>query len=383
MPIFDSRKPLNAAFTDAIGNTLRLTLDARRTGGAADTLIDVADSLARGGKRLRPAFCAWGYLAVSPAPTAPAPLLSVAASLELLHLSALVHDDVMDSSASRHGQPAAHVQLAAAHRAYGWHGDADAFGRAGAIVLGDLLATWSADLAETALPAAELPAQARVAAGEPDTDVPDRKNVTSARDLLTAVRTEVNVGQYLDVLAQARDPHEARANSEVVMALVRQVVETKTALYTVIRPLQIGAVLAGGDAALLDGLAAFGSPLGYAFQLRDDLLGVFGDPARTGKPAGDDLREGKLTVLVVHAMSHASDTDADRLAAVLGRRDATPADIDEARAIIRRSGAQAAVEADIAAAKDEALHALAACPMRDDARWALTVLANIAVDRAA
>jgi len=369
--IFDPDKPLSPQFTDTIGTVVRDALDARRTGGDADVLIDVALRHVAGGKRIRPAFCVWGYLALAAPPTNPAGLLRVAASLELLHLSALVHDDVMDASATRRGMPAVHVELADAHRASGWHGDPDAFGRSGAIVLGNLLATWAADLAETAIDA------------WPDDDgTPDRPDSRPrARSLLSAVRTDVNVGQYLDALAQAHDPGQARHDPEGAQAIVRDVVETKTALYTVTRPLQIGAALAGADDAMLAALAAFGSLLGRAFQYRDDLLGVFGDPSVTGKPAGDDLREGKLTALVAHAMADAGATDADRLAGLLGNPDLDAAGVAEARAIIRRCGAEAAVEADINDARSAALRVLADMSVREEARRALTSLVSVATDR--
>jgi len=367
--IFDPGEPLNSGFTGAISTVVRDALDAHRTGGHADALIDIALRHVPGGKRIRPAFCVWGYLAVAAPPADPSGLLRVAASLELLHLSALVHDDVMDASATRRGVPAVHVQLADTHRANGWHGDPDAFGRSGAIVLGNLLAAWAADLAGAAVEA------------WPDED--RAGSLPRARGLLSAVRTDVNIGQYLDALAQARDPGMARYDPEGTQALVRDVVETKTALYTVTRPLQIGAALAGGGDAMLDAFAAFGSLLGRAFQFRDDLLGAFGDPSVTGKPAGDDLREGKLTALVAHAMADAAATDAGRLASLLGDPDLTPASVDEARAIIRRSGADVAVDADIDDARRAAVRALADTGIRDEARRALTSLVSVATDRAA
>ena len=380
MSLFDPTDPLSPVFGRAVGAALREFLDQHRNGTAADELIDLAQPLVSGGKRLRPAFCAWGYLAVAPEPADPSELIRVAASLDLLHVSALVHDDVMDAAATRRGQPTVHVVLAASHRERGWRGDPDAFGRAGAIVLGNLLAAWSVELC------AHLPPRAD-------------------RGLLAAVRTDVNVGQYLDALAQSRDPLDARCDPEGMMAVVREVVEAKTALYTVTRPLQIGAALAlsraaspgapAGDAnvdaqarpcdpsRLLDGLATFGTLLGRAFQFRDDLLGVFGDPATTGKPAGDDLREGKMTALVVRTMELADAADAARLAGLLGKPDLSPDETDEAREIIRFCGADAAVEADIAAARAKALDVLDALGVRAEARTALAVLADLVTDRVA
>ena len=364
MTLFDPGDPLNQDFTDTIGDILRAALEPRRTGGPADVLVDTAEEYAGGGKRLRPAFCAWGYLAAAEPPADPGDLLRVAASLELLHASALVHDDIIDAAATRRGMAAAHVRLAQTHETNGWQGDPEAFGRAGAILLGNLLAAWASDLADSRLDA--LP-------GDP----------ARARALLASTRTQVNTGQYLDAVAQAQDPRAARRDPDAAMRLATSVIELKTASYTVTRPLQLGAALAGGGEGLLDALADLGSPLGRAFQLRDDLLGVFGDSAVTGKPTGDDLREGKLTTLIVHAMEDATHANANRLAGLLGRPGLSEDEVAQARAIIRDSGAAARVEADIAAAKDTALRALAAAPVREDARRGLTSLVRLAIDRKA
>ena len=199
--------------------------------------------------------------------------------------------------------------------------------------------------------------------------------------LVEAVRTEVTAGQYLDIVAQARPPLEARRHPAATLDIVTRVVEFKTARYTVVRPLQIGAALGGADEGLLSALGAYGSPLGRAFQFRDDLLGVFGDAHVTGKPAGDDLREGKLTVLIARAMERATSAGADRLASLLGDPDLQTDDVDEARQIIEESGARAAAEEAIQESADEALRALAATRVTPEGRVALTRLAQLAVER--
>ncbi len=359
----DAADPLSAELRDAVGTELSRFLDARGSsllglGPETADLLGLAGAFTAGGKRLRPAFCCWGYLAAAGGSEVPAWLVRAAASLDLLHVSALVHDDVMDASDTRRGVPAAHVQLAAVHASRAGRGGSDAYGRAGAILLGDLLLMWSVELFDTC--------------GAP----PDA--LAAARPLLAAVRTEVTGGQYLDIAAQTRSPLDARRDPGSVLAQVRRVVEYKTARYTVVRPLQLGAALGGAGPELLDALAGFGSPLGRAFQYRDDVLGVFGDEAVTGKPAGDDLREGKLTVLVAHAMAGLAEADAVRLAALLGGP-LTPAEVEQARALITRSGALADVEAEIAAAAAESVASLAM--VAGPARAGLAGLVDLATRR--
>ncbi len=199
----------------------------------------------------------------------------------------------MDASATRRGGPSSHVMFAGAHSGADWRGGSESFGRAGAILLGDLLLMWSAEMWGSSGLAPEA--------------------LERARPYLDLVRTEVTVGQYLDMVAQVAvtDPSSA-------LDRAGRVLEYKSARYTVMRPSQLGAALGGGSPELVDGLGRYGSPIGRAFQLRDDVLGVFGDESVTGKPAGDDLREGKRTLLVAHAMALATRPSADRLDSLLG-----------------------------------------------------------------
>lgn len=361
----DAADPLSAPLRDAVGAELAAFLHSSgRTllelGPELSDLVGLAEAFTVGGKRLRPAFCCWGYLAATGGTDVPTWVVRAAASLDLLHVSALVHDDVMDGSETRRGLPAAHVQLAGRHAAGGRRGGAAEFGRAGAILLGDLLLMWSAELFDQC--------------GAPESAL------AAARPLLASVRTEVTGGQYLDITAQTRQPLDARRDPASVLAQVRRVVEFKTARYTVLRPLQLGAALGGGGPELLDVLARYGSPLGRAFQYRDDVLGVFGDEAVTGKPAGDDLREGKLTVLIANAMAGLPEADAVRLDALLGRG-LSPAEVAEARELIVRSGALAAVEREIDAAATEAVGALNG--VAEPARTALERLVAVATRRVA
>lgn len=346
-----------AAFRAAVSATLADFVDDQGTrlgplGPDAERLVRSAREAVAGGKRFRASFCWWGYRAVQYDVADEHALLRAAASLELLHASALVHDDYMDASDTRRGRPATHRAFAEAHRAQGWRGDPDQYGAAAAILLGDLLLSWSDELLRRC--------------GLPHDVVRD------ALEVFDATRSEVIAGQFLDVSVQAR------GSSDVEQAM--RVLRYKSAKYSVERPLHVGAALAGGGPEARAALSAFGLPIGEAFQLRDDLLGVFGDPEVTGKPAGDDLVEGKRTVLVALALQHSSDVDARTLDAALG----TPlgeAEVAELRRLIEESGAAAEVEQRIRDLTDAALAALDAAPVSEGAREALRALAEAATQR--
>jgi geranylgeranyl diphosphate synthase type I len=322
-------------------------------GEDAARLVGTAYGSVSGGKRLRAAFCYWGFRsAVANVVDEPA-LLRAAAALELLHASALVHDDYMDSSDTRRGRAATHKAFEALHRAEGWSGDPQQYGAATAILLGDLLLCWSDEL----LRRCGLP--------------PD--HVRQALEVFDTMRKEVITGQFLDVSVQAR------GTSDVDEAM--RVLRYKSAKYSVERPLHVGAALAGAGPELLEGLSGFGLPLGEAFQLRDDLLGVYGDPTLTGKPAGDDLTEGKRTVLVALALQRAPGADAKRLDDALGCALA-PHEVAELRRIITECGAQEEVEARIDELTARSLAALGEAPVTEEAGDALRQLAAAATQRA-
>lgn len=354
---FDPGQPLSDSFRGAVSAVLTTFLDQQQAlvdqvGPEVRPLLDQARRLLGGGKRFRPAFCYWGYVAVTGQPEPYEPVLAAAASLDLLHVSALVHDDLIDGSDTRRGAPAAHLLNAELHRQAGWRGSSQQFGQAGATLLGDLLLVWSAQLwGGCGL--------------SPDV-------LQRARPALDAVRAEVMLGQYLDIVAQ---------HAEVSLERSQRVNEFKSARYTVARPAQLGALLAGAEPGLVEALGRFGSPLGRAFQLRDDLLGVYGDMSLTGKPAGDDLREGKRTVLVAYAMEQATPAAAARLARLLGDPDLDLDGVDEARQIITETGAVQRVEAEIAADHAAALAVLAEARLHPEARTALETLGRLAVRR--
>ncbi|HEX3825077.1 MAG TPA: polyprenyl synthetase family protein [Mycobacteriales bacterium] len=304
-----------------------------------------------GGKRLRPAFCYWGARAVG-APDSDA-IVRAAASLELLQACALVHDDVIDRSAIRRGKPSVHEQFGVLHRERDWAGDATGFGVAGAILLGDLFLVWS-----DAMFAVSGVGEAALA---------------RARPIGNAMRAELMAGQYLDVVEQAR------GGGSVPRAL--RVARYKAAKYTVERPLHLGAALGGGPPVAFDALSAYGLPLGEAFQLRDDLLGVFGDPEVTGKPAGDDLREGKRTVLIALTVEAATSAECEALQRHLGDPDLDDAAIELVRDIVTTGGAAASVEAMIADLVEAAVAALTGADLEPVATEALISLAGAATRR--
>jgi len=345
-----------ATFRDGIEQALLDFVDRQSSwltglGEDAARLVEHARVGVSGGKRLRAAFCWWGHLAVA-APEDAEALLRACASLELLHASALVHDDVMDASDVRRGRPATHRAFEALHREQQWSAGAEQYGAAAAILLGDLLLSWSDELLRNC----GLPAS----------------RVLSALTYFDLTRSEVVTGQFLDVSAQARGTSDV----DVAMTVLRY----KSAKYSVERPLHIGAALAGAGSATMTELSRFGLPLGEAFQLRDDLLGVFGDPEETGKPAGDDLSEGKRTVLVALALDALGPADRARLDGALGMP-LSDDQVAELRDLIDRSGAHEQVEQVIEALTERALGALDEADVRDEARPVLRQLAAAATQR--
>lgn len=318
-------------------------------------------SALRGGKRLRARFCLTGWGAVRPSPASfDDAALAVATSLEIFHAAALVHDDLVDNSDTRRGQPAAHRTLQAAHRDAGWTGDSDTFGRSGAILLGDLLVAWSDDLLEEGL------------RGSPTAD--------ATRRAYAQMRRDVTIGQFLDVAEEsAYTVHPDDTHAERAL----RVASYKSARYSIQQPLQIGAALGGAARAQSDALGRFGHDVGMAFQLRDDVLGVFGDSAVTGKPVGDDLREGKRTVLVAYAREAVSPQERQAIDQRLGDPALDAEQIGILQRTIVDSGALARTEELIAHYARRADLALAETPLRADAVDELRTLARAATDRAA
>jgi geranylgeranyl diphosphate synthase, type I len=310
---------------------------------------EVAELVDAGGKRLRPAFVYWGHRATGAEHDDG--VFGPAAAVELLHTFALIHDDIMDRSPERRGRPAVHEALAGVHAAEGLRGDPGWFGVGSAILAGDLAFVWADQLLDTA----HLPPEAR----------------ERARRVFTDLRIEVMAGQYLDLrlagLAAAGEPEALR------VALL------KSGRYTVTRPLQLGAAIGQGGAVLDAALTAFGDAVGLAFQLRDDVLGLFGDPATTGKGATEDLREGKRTLLMLRALELAAPSERELVTALLGDPELDEGDAARVRQIVVDTGALASVEQLLVVKQEQARTALA--PVPSPAREALEELADLALFR--
>lgn len=320
-------------------------------------LVDAAADLLRGGKRLRPAFCYWGWRGAG-RPDDDA-VVAVGAALELFQAAALVHDDLIDGSDTRRGMPSMHRRFATRHTAQRWAGEPDQFGGAAALLLGDLLLGWSDELFN----------------GSGLDDAALRR----ARPVFDQMRTQVGAGQYLDVVAQATGADRPERLAE----LARTVVSYKAARYSVERPLVLGGSAAGAGPDVLEGYSRYGLALGEAFQLRDDVLGVFGDPASTGKPAGDDLREGKRTLLIAYTLERAWPAAADTVNRLLGDRALDVDGVDTLRQIIVDTGALRAIESQVASLVEQSRRALREGRFTAEARSALDTLITAATSRVA
>ncbi len=313
----------------------------------AEPMAEISRLVLVGGKRLRPAFCHWGYVAAGGDP-ADAMVANAGAAFELMHAFALFHDDVMDDAASRRGHPTTHTVFAQHHREGRWAGEARRFGEGVAILVGDLAFVYG--------------------------DVLMADAGREAWAIWNELRIELNVGQVLDILGSVRN-ERSRHKAE-------QICRYKSGKYTIERPLHLGAVMAAPDRAdeLLPSLSAYGLPLGDAFQMRDDVMGAFGDAAVTGKPVGGDLREGKPTPLMARAVEVASGVQAAVLALV-GRSDLTDADVERVQQVIVDTGALDDLEMTIARLTVQAVTAIEVAPIEAEARDELVALAGYVSQR--
>ena len=338
---------LQNRFRDLIEPALAAWLSGKRAETAADgppeilEPVDVvAQLVANGGKRLRPALVYWSYRACGGVDDTQ--VLPLALSTELLHTFLLIHDDIMDHADVRRGQPAAHVRFARAHRERGLRGDADDFGASVGILAGDLAHTYAVELF-TGLASSASPA-------------------TSARwpelhRTFAKMCQEVIGGQYLELLLAQR---RGVSREDELMEILR----LKSGRYTAERPVQLGSILAGASVSVRAELSRYGAAVGEAFQLQDDLLGMFGDAAAVGKPVGGDLREGKYTFLVHHAQERSTPEERKRLEAALGDPDLDDAEVAAVQAILERSGARRIVTEMVTTRLDAAAAALEAAEVR-------------------
>lgn len=349
----DLRARVDRALSEFLAEQAR-TLEL--LGDELTPVINTAQSfLLEGGKRLRPAFAYWGFRGAGGKDSEET--LHAVASLELLHACALIHDDLMDGSDTRRGLPSVHRLFAGMHREEKWVGDPEAFGLSAAILLGDLCLVWADQMFHRSGVTVEA--------------------MQIAQTLHDEMRVELMAGQYLDVLEQSL------ATQSVDRSM--RVARYKSGKYTVERPLHFGARLAGCGAAELAQVtaaySAYGLPLGEAFQLRDDILGVFGDPSQTGKPAGDDLREGKRTVLIAATLDRADNVQTHQMRRLLGDPGLDTQGVETLREIILQTGALAHVENLIDSLMTQSLDALRAAPIEEEARHVLHDLAVAATRR--
>ncbi len=342
--------PFDALYLARVETQLHdcLASERRRLLSLAPDATHLVDELERvigaGGKRLRPLLCLWGYLAAGGDEIER--LAAAGAALEMLHTSALIHDDVLDRSRLRRGSPTSFRRLGELA------GDQrERFGGAAAILAGDL----AQSLTDRLLAGSGFPSE----------------RVVAALVHVDRARVDAVTGEFLDLLAAARD-----APSDLQEAHIRRVAGLKSGSYSVVGPLLVGATLAGGAPNVIEALGAYGRPLGEAFQLRDDLLGTFGDPPATGKDPDDDLREGKRNLLFALALEAATPDDRRTLEGSLGRPDLSPGQADAARRAIERSGAVATVTARIDALTAGAVAALRTASVPEDVRAALERLAG-------
>lgn len=331
-------------------------------------VVEFTRSLLQGGKRFRALFCYYSWAScIENREVTEAELsgiVGIAASLEMFHAAALVHDDLLDQSDTRRGAPAIHKRFEQLHQEKNWAGAAERFGIAGSVLVGDLMLGWSSEIFGHAL-----------------LNSNDKAIEASCRDEFSLMRVEVMAGQYLDVL------EENAANTRTIAEAVgraEKVILYKTAKYSIEAPLRLGAAFAGADQSTLGLFTQFGIPLGIAFQLRDDVLGVFGDPSITGKPAGDDLREGKRTVLVAltkEALAAKSPSMITTFEELLTSRELELEQITFLQKVIQDSGALAKTERMIVELGDRALETLENAELEIQAKQVLKQLALKVINR--
>lgn len=352
----DVRAQVHSALLEHIEHQRTVLADL---GPATTDLVDAVQGLLASGKRLRAAFLYWSYRGAGG--THHTAAIRAGAAMELFQGAALLHDDVMDDSDLRRGRPTAHRTFASHHSNARWSGNSERFGHAAAILAGDLCLTWSDQLFSTA--------------GFPTVEM------ERARPTFDVMRTQLMGGQFLDVLESAQGWDGMSHRQRIAQCL--RVITYKSAKYSVQQPLLIGAAAAGAGPQVLEALAGYGLELGIAFQLRDDVLGVFGDPDSTGKPAGDDITEGKRTVLIAHALDAGTAAQRALVLECLGAPELSDDQIAAVRDVLVATGAVERTEEMIAAGAARALDSLApALPqLTDEGATALQALVASSTER--
>ena len=359
------------AYIAALEEELASILDYQRkvlTGISPDTLplLDAIAELSTGGKRLRALLAYWGWRGAGGASILseekPLEIIRAGVALELFQSSALIHDDIIDRSDTRRGNPSVHKRFEATHEAKNWQGDTFNYGLTGGILAGDLTLAWCEQMFSSIGQGALYG--------------------TEARRIFDIMRTEVLAGQYLDVYSEVIGSEDA----DTALARAKNVIRFKSARYSCEHPLTLGGALALGERghrehALLDSYRAFGLPLGEGFQMRDDELGVFGQPETTGKPAGDDLREGKRTVLVALTLQRTDEAGRALIESALGNADLSDERVEEIRELMKSSGALKELEQMIMLKSMEVDSALRYLEIPSEYRMALHKVASRALHR--
>ncbi|WP_314028622.1 polyprenyl synthetase family protein [Corynebacterium argentoratense] len=354
-----------ATLVDTINNELRAYLDSKNqqlgsiSPHVANSINLLTQFATNGGKRIRPQFAWAAYTGLKNttdvAKEDDAAALRAFTALELIQACALIHDDIIDSSDTRRGNPTVHKAVETNHQDAQLHGSSRAFGEAVAILVGDLALAWADDMLRDSGVSAD--------------------GLSRMYQPWQDMRSEVIAGQLLDICLEATRGEDERESEKVN--------RYKTAAYTIERPLHLGAALAGASEEATSRLLTYGRDIGIAYQLRDDMLGVFGDPSVTGKPAGDDLREGKRTVLFAKALSWADTHNPDaasQLRAGLGTA-STPEDIAHLSDLIASTDAVEQVEQRISELTTSGLNALEYPSIPEELRATLRALANQALVR--
>jgi geranylgeranyl diphosphate synthase type I len=335
--------------------SLFLNREAAYLNSISTELSPVSDSLTSflldSGKRLRPLFAYAGFVAAGG--SLDKPVVRAMAALELLQACALIHDDLMDGSDTRRGKPSIHRHFESRHVHNDLDGFAQHYGLSAAVLLGDLALVWSDQMLNSAGLTTE--------------------QFTRLLPYYNEMRVELMAGQFLDI-------HEQTQKSTSVDRSMK-IARYKSGKYTVERPLHLGAAMTSAPAEIFTALSVYGLPLGEAFQLRDDLLGVFGDPSVTGKPAGDDLREGKRTVLIAMTNDRQSESQREIARKYFGKPDLDAQGVAVLQEIIESTGARKELEATIERLTDQALTAAQSAVFTEDGNAMLVELANVATKR--